>query len=127
MAQHESSSGSSPAAKWTKPELLSRPIQHVDVTRFDARPVIDSYRQMAYTSRTLAQAADIYSRMLADTDCAVILTLAGSLISAGLKKSIIMLLENNMVDAIVSTGANIVDQDFFDGLRFKHYIDPGPP
>ena len=28
MAQHK---------KWTKPELLSRPIQHVDVTRFDAR------------------------------------------------------------------------------------------
>jgi len=82
---------------------------------------------MAYTSRTLAQACDIYSRMLADTDCAVILTLAGSLISAGLKKSIITLLENNMVDAIVSTGANIVDQDFFEGLGFKHFIAPGSP
>ena len=27
-----------------------------------------------------------------------------------------------MVDAIVSTGANIVDQDFFEALGFKHYI-----
>jgi deoxyhypusine synthase len=27
-----------------------------------------------------------------------------------------------MVDCIVSTGANIVDQDFFEGLGFKHYI-----
>jgi deoxyhypusine synthase len=113
--------------KWTKPELLSRPVVHIDPTKFDARPVIDSYRQMAYSSRTLAQAADIYSRMLADTDCAVILTLAGSLISAGLKKAVITLLENNMVDAIVSTGANIVDQDFFEGLGFKHYIAPGSP
>ena len=26
-----------------------------------------------------------------------------------------------MVDVIVSTGANIVDQDFFEGLGFKHY------
>jgi deoxyhypusine synthase len=49
------------------------------------------------------------------------------LISAGLKKAIITLLENNMVDAIVSTGANIVDQDFFEGLGFKHYIAPGSP
>jgi deoxyhypusine synthase len=113
--------------KWTKQELLSRPVLHIDPTRFDARPIIDSYRQMAYSSRTLAQAADIYSRMLADTECAVILTLAGSLISAGLKKSIITLLEHNMVDAIVSTGANIVDQDFFEGLGFKHYIAPGSP
>ncbi|HEX2836613.1 MAG TPA: deoxyhypusine synthase [Phycisphaerales bacterium] len=114
-------------AKWTKKELLSRPVKHVDITSFDARPVIDAYRDMAYTSRTLAKASDIYSMMLADTDCAVILCLAGSMISAGLKKSIITMLENNMVDAIVSTGANIVDQDFFEGLGFKHYIAPGSP
>ncbi|MFN0134443.1 MAG: 1,9-bis(guanidino)-5-aza-nonane synthase [Phycisphaerales bacterium] len=113
--------------KWTKKELLSRPVEHIDVASFDARRIIDAYREMAYSSRTLAQAADIYSRMLADTECAVILTLAGSLISAGLKQAIITLLENNMVDAIVSTGANIVDQDFFEGLGFTHYIAPGSP
>jgi deoxyhypusine synthase len=82
---------------------------------------------MAYSSRTLANAADIYSMMLKDKECAVVLTLAGSLISAGLKKAIITLIENNMIDAIVSTGANIVDQDFFEGLGFKHYIAPGSP
>src|SRR5438477_7785310 len=113
--------------KWTKAELLSRPVAHVDIAAFDSRPIIDAYRQMAYSSRTLAQAADIYSRMLADTDCAVILTLAGSLISAGLKKAVVTLLDNNMVDAVVSTGANIVDQDFFEGLGFRHYIAPGSP
>ena len=30
-----------------------------------------------------------------------------------------------MVDAIVSTGANIVDQDFFEALGFNHYIAQG--
>ncbi len=49
------------------------------------------------------------------------LTLAGSLISAGLKKVITTLVENNMVDAIVSTGAIMIDQDFFEALGFKHY------
>jgi deoxyhypusine synthase len=113
--------------QWTKEQLLSRPVQHIDIKSFDARPIIDQYREMAYTSRNLATATDIFNRMLADTGCAVILTLAGSLVSAGLKKVIIDLLENNMVDAIVSTGANIVDQDFFEGLGFKHYIAPGSP
>jgi deoxyhypusine synthase len=60
--------------------------------------------------------------MLRDTDCGVILTLAGSLISAGLKKVIVDMIRNNMVDAVVSTGANMVDQDFFEALGFKHYI-----
>ncbi len=114
-------------AKWTKKDLLANPIKHIDITGFDARTVIDSYRNMAYSARTLANAADIYSMMLKDKDCAVILTLAGSLVSAGLKKAIVTLLEHNMIDAIVSTGANIVDQDFFEGLGFKHYIAPGSP
>src|SRR5256885_16532897 len=79
-------------------------------------------QHMAFSSRDLARAADIYDRMLKDKDCGVILCLAGSLISAGLKKVFVDLLRNRMVDAIVSTGANIVDQDFFEGLGFKHSI-----
>ncbi len=62
--------------------------------------------------------------MLRDTDCGVILCLAGSLISAGLKKIFVDLIRNNMVDAVVSTGANIVDQDFFEAMGYKHYIAP---
>jgi deoxyhypusine synthase len=79
-------------------------------------------QSMAYSSRDLARAASIYERMLRDQDCGVILCLAGSLISAGLKQIFVDLIRNNMVDAIVSTGANIVDQDFFEALGFNHYI-----
>jgi deoxyhypusine synthase len=77
---------------------------------------------MAFSSRDTHRAASIYDMMLRDTECGVILCLAGSLISAGLKQVFIDLVRNNMVDAIVSTGANIVDQDFFEALGFKHYI-----
>jgi deoxyhypusine synthase len=31
------------------------------------------------------------------------------------------MIQNNMVDAIVSTGANIEDQDFLEALGYKHY------
>jgi deoxyhypusine synthase len=105
-----------------KQDYLRDVVRHVDIKSFDARPIIDAYQYMAFQSRTLARAADIYTRMLADTDCAVILTLAGSLISAGLKQVITDLIDNNMVDAVVSTGANIVDQDFFEALGYRHYI-----
>jgi deoxyhypusine synthase len=79
-------------------------------------------QSMAYSARDLARAADIYDRMLRDPDCGIILCLAGSLVSAGLKQIFIDMIRNRMVDAIVSTGANIVDQDFFEALGFKHYI-----
>jgi deoxyhypusine synthase len=77
--------------------------------------------KMAFQARNTARAAQLYEMMLKEKDCAVILCLAGSLVSAGLKKVIVQLLENDMVDAIVSTGANIVDQDFFEGLGFRHW------
>lgn len=113
--------------KWTKADLLATPVEHVDLIAFDARPVIDAWSKTAYQARNTARAAEIYSMMLADTGCAVILTLAGSLVSAGMKKAICQLIEANAVDAIVSSGANLVDQDFFEGLGYRHYIAPGSP
>jgi deoxyhypusine synthase len=106
----------------TKQEYLSRTIQHLDLTTFNPVTLVDGMDAMAFQARNLSRAAQIYDRMLGDQECCVYLTLAGSLISAGLKKVIVQLLESNMVDAIVSTGANIVDQDFFEALGFKHYV-----
>lgn len=104
-----------------KSEILSKPVQHLDISQFDSTPLIQAYGGMAFQARNLARAADIWQHMLQDKDCTVILTLAGSLVSAGLKKVIVDLLKYRLVDVIVSTGANIVDQDFFEGLGFKHY------
>jgi len=106
----------------TKPELLNQTIQHVDITRHNVVPLVEAMQQMAFSARDLGRAADIYDRMLRDGQCGVILCLAGSLISAGLKKVFVDLVRNRMVDCIVSTGANIVDQDFFEGLGYKHYM-----
>jgi deoxyhypusine synthase len=101
------------SAKSSKKKFLNKTIEHIDVTKLTGIvPLVDSMQHMAYSARDLARAADIYDRMLKDKECGVILCLAGSLISAGLKKIFVDMIRNNMVDAIVSTGANIVDQDF---------------
>jgi deoxyhypusine synthase len=107
-----------------KRELLSQPIQHIDITRHNVVPLVEAMQSMAYTARDLHRAADIYDRMLRDGECGIILCLAGSLVSAGLKKIFVDMIRNRMIDAIVSTGANIVDQDFFEGLGYKHYVAP---
>jgi deoxyhypusine synthase len=106
----------------TKKELLTTPIQHIDIKQHNVIPLVDAMQSMAYSSRDLSRAASIYERMLRDQECGVVLCLAGSLISAGLKQIFIDLIRNNMVDAVVSTGANIVDQDFFEALGYKHWI-----
>ena len=104
-----------------KAELLSREVEHIDIKSFDARPIIEAMDKMSFTSRDLARATEIYNMMLADKDCAVVLSIAGSTSAGGCMDLYADLLENNMIDAIVSTGAAIVDMDFFEGLGFKHY------
>jgi deoxyhypusine synthase len=105
-----------------KHDYLKETIEHISIEQHNVVPLVDSMRRMAFTGRDLYRAADIYHRMLKDEECGIILCLAGSLISAGLKKVFSDLVRNNMVDAIVSTGANIVDQDFFEALGFRHYL-----
>src|SRR6201990_3212621 len=104
-----------------KAELLSTPIEHIDITKFDARPIIDSMGKMSFTSRDLARATGIYNQMLEDPDCSIILVIAGSTSAGGCMDLYAELVKSNMVDAIVATGASIVDMDFFEALGHKHY------
>ena len=108
-----------------KAELLQNVVEHIDITSFDARPIIESMGKMSFTSRDLARATEIYNMMLNDKDCAIFLTLAGSTSAGGCMDAYAAMLENNMIDGIVATGASIVDMDFFEGLGFKHYQAAG--
>src|SRR5437588_12432517 len=96
-----------------KSELLVDVIEHIDIKKHNVVPLVEAMSKMAFSARDLGRAAQIYDAMLREEDCAIILCLAGSIFSAGLKQVVVDLIEHNMVDAIVSTGAIIVDQDFF--------------
>jgi deoxyhypusine synthase len=104
-----------------KKSLLSNPVEHIDIKSFDARKIIDGMEKMSFTSRDTARAASIYNEMLADKDCSIFLTLAGSTSAGGCMDLYAELVKNNMIDAIVATGASIIDMDFFEALGFKHY------
>ena len=104
-----------------KAELLSTTVEHIDITSFDARPIVDAMKKMSFTSRDLGRATDIYNQMLADPDCSIFLVIAGSTSAGGCMDLYAELLRNNMIDGVVATGASIVDMDFFEGLGHKHY------
>ena len=104
-----------------KAELLAAPVEHIDITSFDARPILSAMRKMSFTSRDAARASEILDMALADKDCSLWLTLAGSTSPGGCMHVWRDMVKFGMVDAIVATGASIVDMDFFEALGFKHY------
>ncbi|MGV8058501.1 MAG: deoxyhypusine synthase [Smithellaceae bacterium] len=104
-----------------KKDLLNKKVEHIDIKKINSVDIIEAMKKMSFSARDLANASDIYNRMLKEKNCAVILTLAGSTSAAGCMQVYVDMVKNNMVDVIVATGASIVDMDFFEALGFKHY------
>ena len=105
----------------SKKDFLKNPVKHIDITSFDSRDIISSMRNMSFVSRETGNATEIFNQMLKDKNCTIFLTLAGSTSAAGCMKIYSDMVKYNMVDAIVATGASIIDMDFFEALGFKHY------
>ena len=110
-----------PTLGHNKKSLLKSEVENIDITSFDSRKIIDSMKKMSFTSRDTAKAAEIYNEMIKDKNCSIFLTIAGSTSAAGCMKLYSDLIKFNMVDAIVATGASIIDMDFFEAIGFKHY------
>jgi len=104
-----------------KRTFLEKPVEHVDITTFDSRKIIESMGKMSFTSRDAAKASGIFNEMLSDKNCTIFLTIAGSTSAAGCMKIYSDMIKYNMVDVIVATGASIIDMDFFEALGFRHY------
>ncbi len=104
-----------------KKDILTQPIEQIDIKAFDSTRIIDSMRGMSFTARDTARAADILNKMIEDKDCTIMLCIAGSTSAGGCMQVYVDLVRHNMVDVIVATGATIVDMDFFEALGFRHY------
>lgn len=107
--------------KKSKQRFLSERIEHIDITAFDATPIIKAMRKMSFSSRDTARAADIAKMMIEEKACTTILVLAGSTSAGGCMQVYADLIRYNMIDVVVATGASIVDMDFFEALGFRHY------
>ena len=104
-----------------KGDFLKEPVKHIDIKSFDSTEIIEGMRDMSFTARDTARAADIFNRMISDEGCTIILCIAGSTSAAGCMGIYADMVRHNMVDVVVASGAAIVDMDFFEALGFKHY------
>src|SRR3954451_24845961 len=92
-----------------KEQLLSTPVEHIDITKFDARPIVHAMGKMSFTGSDMSRATNIYNTMLEDRECSIILVIAGSTSAGGCMDLYAELVRSSMLDAIVATGASIDD------------------
>ena len=104
-----------------KKSLLSKEVKQININEHtDFTTLIDAFGNSSFEARNLGMAAELYYRQI-QTDTAIIWSLSGSLFSAGLRQITIDAIRNNLVDALVCTGA-LFEQDMLEALGHKHYI-----
>ena len=69
----------------------------------------------------IGQASELVAEMFSEPEYTVFLTLAGALVPAGFRQVVRELLENEYVNVLVSTGANMV-HDMVEALGYRHQV-----
>ena len=104
-----------------KKDFLKEPIRHIDIKSFDSTRIIEAMKDMSFSARDTAKAAELFNTMINDKDCTIILCIAGSTSAAGCMRIYADMIKYNMADVVVASAATIVDMDFFEALGFRHY------
>jgi len=104
-----------------KKDFLKEPIKHIDIKSFDSTRIIEAMKDMSFSARDTAKAAELFNTMINDKDCTIILCIAGSTSAAGCMRIYADMIKYNMADVVVASAATIVDMDFFEALGFRHY------
>jgi deoxyhypusine synthase len=77
--------------------------------------------EIGFQGRKLAEAIDVWARMLKRKKVVIWMGLAGAMVPAGMRKIISYLIQRRMIDVLVSTGANLY-HDCFEAIEGKHYV-----
>jgi len=105
-----------------KKRFLKRPTEPIEV--WPDKKISDLTKEMlsiGYQGRKLAEAIDIWARMLKRKNVIVWFGLAGAMIPAGMRRIISYFIKRRMIDVLVSTGANLY-HDLCESLGVKHYV-----
>jgi len=108
---------------WTKKQLLSKRIRQVDLSEIKrVSDLVEAMAETSYQSRNLARCLSVYEAMVRDEKrVTVFLGIAGAMVPAGMRKIIVALMKNGLVDVVVSTGANLY-HDLAEASGIHHYV-----
>ncbi|MEX2721277.1 MAG: deoxyhypusine synthase [Candidatus Wukongarchaeota archaeon] len=97
-----------------------KPVKHFSPSKMSVSQLVSQFRDMGFNARKLALAVDVCEEMIRDKDCVVFLGLAGAMVPAGLRRTVVEMIRNKWVDVLVTTGANLT-HDLIEAFGGCHY------
>lgn len=97
-----------PVNAMTKEEYLARRIEPIAPRGLSSvDEVLRALGGCSFQGRALSRCLDVLENMARDTDCMTVMTMAGAMVPGGMEETVTQLIEEGIIDALVTTGANI--------------------
>jgi len=103
-------------------DFFRNPVVHMKLkSRMTVNQLVQEFSKSgSFGAGRLATACDIYERMIRDRECTIFLAVAGAVVPAGLRSTIADIIRRKLVNAVVTTGANMV-HDLLEAIGGHHY------
>jgi len=103
-----------------KHEILTIPTRPLEIDRRkNAAALLDKMEGISFQGRSLGIAHQIWKRMLGDR-VMIMMGLSGAMIPGGMRRLVVYMIKNRLIDCLVSTGANFF-HDIHESLGRLHY------
>ena len=104
-------------------EYLFRKIEPFDAKKVKTiNDLLSLLKNCGFQGRNLGRALDILEKMVTDKKILTVMTLSGAMVPAGMGDLICVLMEEKLIDVLVSTGANVIHDLVDVTSEIGHYI-----
>lgn len=104
-----------------KSKFLQKPTVPVKVTEKTIAELTDAMSMTGFQGRKLGESVNTWADMLKQNNLTIMMGYTGAMSPAGMRKIISYMIQNRMIDCLVSTGANMF-HDFFESIGGHHYV-----
>jgi deoxyhypusine synthase len=103
-----------------KHELLARPTRPLAIdNRKSTAALLEKMQGISFQGRNLATAYQVWKKMLGDR-VMIMMGMAGAMVPAGMRRLVVYMIKNRLIDCLASTGANFF-HDMHESLGRKHF------
>jgi deoxyhypusine synthase len=103
-----------------KHELLARPTRPLAIdNRKSTAALLEKMQGISFQGRNLATAYQVWKKMLGDR-VMIMMGMAGAMVPAGMRRLVVYLIKNRLIDCLTSTGANFF-HDMHESLGRRHF------
>lgn len=104
-----------------KHNYLKEATEPIDVRPRKVSELMGAMLKTGFQGRKLAQAVETWQAMLDEKDISIFMGLSGAMVPAGMRKIIAYMIQERLIDCLVTTGANLF-HDIHEAMGGKHYV-----